>query len=118
MQFIKKENFLCASQITGPRHNYIEIQFSTGAPSIPACECLGAIGTCKHELLSEPEIIKNVQLAVLEANEKYSKNYCVTHIRYIENDTKPEVIYGVLTSKIIDHLESGGVFNAAIKASQ
>lgn len=118
MQFTRKENFLCASQITGPRHNYIEIQISTGASGIPTCECLGVVGTCKHEPLSEPEIIKHVQLAVLEANEKYSKNYCVTLIRYVENDTKPEVIYGVLTSKIIAHLESGGVFNVATKASQ
>ena len=117
MQFTKKESFLCASRITGPRHNYIEIELANGKQGIPTCERLKPMGTCKHEPLIEAEIIKHVQQAVLEANLKYSKEYCVTHIRYVENDTKPEVIYGALVLKIISHLEQGGVFQVAKKVN-
>lgn len=117
MHFTKKEKYLCASRITGPRHNYIEIELSTGEQLIPVCERLKPVGDCRHEPLDEAEIIARVQEGVAEANIRFSKNFCVNHIRYIENDTKPELIYGVLVLKIITHLEQGGIFQMAQEVS-
>ena len=51
------------------------------------------------------------------ANEELGTKYCVTHIRYIENDTKPEVVYGSMVLNLIRHLECGGEFNTGAVSS-
>lgn len=50
--------------------------------------------------------------AVLEgvamANKELGTDYAVTHIRYVENDTPPEVVYALLARSIIQRIESQG----------
>jgi hypothetical protein len=59
------------------------------------------------------EIVARVLEGVSEANTKFDSAYTVTHIRYVENDTKPEAIYAYLSLKIVEHLWSGGEFREA-----
>jgi hypothetical protein len=63
-----------------------------------------------HEPLSQAALIEQVLEGVSEANSRTGKQYCVTHIRYIENDTKPEAAYGFLALRILERVASGGEF--------
>jgi hypothetical protein len=48
--------------------------------------------------------------AVSTANSELETSFAVSHIKDIENDAKPEIIYGVLAIAILRHLHSGGEF--------
>ncbi len=96
--------------ITGPKHNLLQIRLGAGVQDKPACECLPPKGGCCHEPLVEAEVIASVVKGVVEANLRLGTAHTVTHIRYVQNDTKPEIVYGYLALKILEHLKSGGVF--------
>lgn len=113
MNFTAKEKFLCASRVTGPKHNYIEVELSRGEQLVPICKRFESLGDCRHEPLDEAKIIASVLEGIAEANKRFSNNYCVHRIHYVESDTKPESIYADLVISIITHLEQGGVFGPA-----
>ncbi|MBN3002290.1 hypothetical protein JW897_00935 [Chromobacterium alkanivorans] len=117
MHFVRLGAFLAATMITGPKHNLLQIRLGTGVQGTPTCECLPSHGECQHEPLIEEEIIAHVLEGTSEANSRLATSYTVSHIRYVQNDTKPEVVYGYLTLKIIEHLQAGGVFQESQNAS-
>lgn len=47
---------------------------------------------------------------VAEANTRFGTSYFATHIRYVENDTPPEIVYGFLAQKIVERVVEGGAF--------
>lgn len=110
MQFVRIGKYLAISRITGPTHNLLQTQIATGEQQPPFCECLPPVGNCKHAPLSEAALISAILEGVALANERFGTSYCVTHIRYIENDTGPESVYGFLALELISHLERGGKF--------
>lgn len=110
MQFIRLGEFLAASQISGPKHNLLQVRLGSGLQGKPLCEKLPPIGQCTHESLDEELLVSTVIEGLAEANKRLGTNHSIAHIRYIENDTKPEVIYGYMCLKLIEHLETGGVF--------
>lgn len=110
MQFLQIGEYLAASRITGPRHNLLQLRLTTASQTAPVVERLPSQGGCTHEPLNEAEIVARVIEGVTEANAKLGRRYSVSHIRYVENDTKPEVVYAYMALKLVEHLESGGEF--------
>jgi hypothetical protein len=110
MHFVRVGDFLAVSMVTGPKHNLLHVRLGTGVQGAPICECLPAQGECRHEPLSDTKIVSCVLEGVAEANTRLGTFHTVSHIRYVQNDTKPEVVYGYMVLKLIQHLESGGVF--------
>lgn len=110
MQFIRFDEYLGVSRITGPRHNLLQIRIGTERQVTPVCERLPPIGTCEHEPLIEQELIAQVIDGVSEANRRLGSNYSVTHLRYVANDTKPEAVYALLALKIIERYAGGEEF--------
>jgi hypothetical protein len=110
MHYTRNGEYLSASHITGPRHNRLLIRLSRGAQRRPVCERLPPIGECKHDPLDEVGLISSVLEGVAQANLRNSTDYCVTHIRYVENDTGPTVVFAMLALKIVEHLSAGGAF--------
>jgi len=110
MQFTRVEDYYAVSRITGPKHNLLLLRLEVGNQNIPECECLPPIGSCTHKPLNETELVAKVVEGVSEANAQFGTQYSATHIRYIQNDTGPEVVYGFLALKIIEHLVMGGQF--------
>jgi hypothetical protein len=113
VQFSRVGEFLAASQITGPRHNLLQIRLSQAPQGVPVAECLPPIGPSKHEPLDESELIASVLQGVSEASSRHASHHSVTHIRYVGNDSKPESVYAYLARKLVEHLESGGEFKQA-----
>jgi hypothetical protein len=110
MQFARIGEYLAVSRITGPRHNLLQVRLATESQLAPVIECLPPQGGCTHEPMNEAEIVARVLEGVTEANAKLGCGYSVTHIRYVENDTKPEVVYAYMAFKLVEHLASGGEF--------
>lgn len=110
MHFVRHGEYLAASRITGPRHNLLQLRLGVGEQHEPICECLPPQGACNHEPLVEAVIVASVLEGTSEANRRFGTSHVVTHIRYARNDTKPEVVYGLLALKILEQLHVGGTF--------
>ncbi len=109
MHFTQLGEFLAASRITGPKHNLLAIRLGgSGDPLV--CDRVPAMGGCKHTPLDEDQLIKNVLDGVAEANQQLGTTYAVSHIRYVENDTPPEVVYAFMAMRIVERLHNGGEF--------
>jgi hypothetical protein len=114
MQFIRIGQYLGASQITGPKHNLLQVRVeSRPQAEHPLCERLPPVGQCVHEPLIESELVSAVLEGVRKANRRLGASYSVTHIRYVQNDTKPEIVYGYMVLKLLEHFHSGGEFPAS-----
>ena len=110
MHYTRDGEYLAASHITGPRHNRLQIRLGRGAQQRPVCERLPPIGECRHDPLDETALISNVLEGVAQANQRNNMDYCVTHIRYVENDTGPLVVFAMLALKIVEQLCAGSEF--------
>lgn len=108
MHFTQLDEYIVVSRITGPRHNLLQLRLCEGRQKQPFCEKLPSANTCKHELLAESEVIASICAGVAEANQRLGTGYAVTHIRYIDSDTKPESIYGEMAIKLIEHIHGRG----------
>ena len=110
MHFIKLGDYFAASMITGPKHNLLKIRLAASATELLQVHCLPPQGQCKHEPLDEKAIVAAIQEGVAEANKELGANYAVSEIAYVQNDTKPEVVYGFMALSILRHLHSNGAF--------
>jgi hypothetical protein len=110
MHYARNGEYLAASHVTGPRHNLLQMRLGRGEQQRPMCERLPPIGECRHDPIDEAALISSVLEGVAQANQRNNIDYCVTHIRYVENDTGPLVVFAMLASKIIEHLYAGGTF--------
>lgn len=111
MHFVRLGEYFAVSRITGPQHNLLQLRLCEDEQGQPSCEQLPPQGECRHEPLIESKIISSVIEGAAEANQRLGTSYAITHIRYIENDTKPEVVYGYMAMKLIEHLHAGGIFH-------
>jgi hypothetical protein len=110
MQFVKLGDFFAAVRITGPSHNLLQIRLSSSEQEQIVCERLPATGDCRHAPLDEEEIVRAVQEGVAAANQELGSRYVISHIKYVENDTRPEAVYGVMAKRILQHHHAGGEF--------
>lgn len=116
MQFLRIGEFLAASRTTGPRHNLLQLLLTTEPVANPVCERLPPRGGCVHLPLREELVVAAVLEGILEANQELGTSYAAVHIRYVENDTRPEEIYGVLALLIVRHLVADGEFVVAVNS--
>jgi hypothetical protein len=56
------------------------------------------------------EVLKQVLEAAEQANSELGTHYGVAEIRFVEDDSPNEAIYGYLTRKIIENLAAGAEF--------
>jgi hypothetical protein len=117
MQFLRMGEYLAASMITGPKHNLLQVRLSTGTQGTPLFEMLSRIGSCTHKPLDQEAIVARVLEGLTEANSRMGTRHSITHIRCVENDTGPEVVYGHMCLKILEHLEAGGVFEDPLQSA-
>ena len=113
MQFAQIDDYLAVSRITGPTHNLLQVRLSETPGTDITCDCLPSHGDCIHEPLDPKAIVAAVKEGLIEANQALGSAYSVSHIRYIQNDTKPEAVYRFLMLSIIRHLHLGGAFAAS-----
>ena len=111
MIFSKRGAFYQVSRVTGPMHNFLALELTTGPQEVePQIEarpdfCSG------HGELDLKAIISAVLEGLALANDSLNTMYAVTRIYYHMGDNPPEEIYGVLAFKIIERLVSGGEFS-------
>jgi len=117
MQYVRLGEFLAVARITGPTHNLLQIRLATFDEEPLVCERLQASGGCRHTPLNEEALVQSVLEGASETNERLGTSYVVSHIRYVENDTPPESVYGHLAGCILEHLHAGGEFQPGISAS-
>ena len=110
MHFIKLGEYLAASRITGAKHNLLQIRLATSATEPLHVKCLPPQGECKHEPLDEQALVAAIQEGIVEANKELGASYAVSEIAYVQNDTKPEIIYGFMALSILRHLHSNSTF--------
>src|SRR2546423_10305282 len=110
MEFSKHEGFLCASRITGPRHNHLEVIVSDASAQEAVFEFLPAIGGCSHAPLDQTRIVDSVMEGIALTNVRLGSKYAVERIRVPLNDTPPELVYGVLAAAIVERLHAGKSF--------
>lgn len=111
MHFFRKDGFLAASIITGPKHNLLLMRLAGDSGAAVQAERLAAVAQCNHSLLDESALILAMQDGIAQGNAEFGTNYSVSHIQYVENDTKPEAVYAFLAFSIVRHLAQGGQFH-------
>lgn len=112
MQFMRLGEYFAVSMVSGPKHNLLQIRLSTEVQEVPVCEMLSAVGKCNQRPLDPEAVVARVLEGLTEANARLRTSHSVTHIRYVEDDTGPEDVYCHMCLKLIEHLDSGGVFSA------
>jgi len=105
MEITEEGSFYRASMATGPRHNTLLLSFADGpSQGNPRIKTLSPIGGCQHSPLNPAAVLEAVLEGVERGNEKRNTHYRVADIRYVENDTGPESVYGHLAEKIVEHM--------------
>ena len=103
MQFSRVGAYLCATFITGPKHALLQVRLGEGAQELPECEMLPPVRPRSQGPLDQTAIIASVLEGVAAANRHLAANYSVTHVRYVADDSGPEVMYGYMCEKLIAH---------------
>ncbi|QTN26207.1 hypothetical protein HZ993_12710 [Rhodoferax sp. AJA081-3] len=118
MQFVRLGDYFCASHITGPKHNLLQVRLSNAVGvQRPVLETLPAIGNCSHAPLNDEVVVQKVVEGVDEANRRLGTSFHVTHIRRVANDTGPEVLLAYMAGKIVERIVEGGQFQEAERQS-
>ena len=95
-----------ASQITGPRHNYLAIAFAEdgvpdGVSLVPLVVELPPQGGCEHRPLDANRVVSEVLAGVAEGNEEFGVRYVVESIHFFRNDTGPEEVYRSMAKALV-----------------
>ncbi len=113
MHFIKIGEYFAASRITSPKHNLLLLRLAKSVGEKFEVQCLPPKGGCVHDPLDASTLAEAVLEGVAEANRELNTSYAVSIAKYVQNDTKPEVVYGYMTLSILRHLHAGGAFTDA-----
>lgn len=108
MDVRRSEDGWVVSRTSGPRHNLLDLVLSDDATETPRIEALPPIGACEHEPLHESSIVAAVQEGVALANAQCGTRFGVARIRYVVNDTRPELVYGAMAAAIVTHAAQAG----------
>ncbi|GAB2554672.1 hypothetical protein [Rhodanobacter koreensis] len=107
MKFVNDAPLFKLSRITGPKHNFLGLQFAD-APLIgePVVERL-SVSAAEKECLSDSEIVEQVKLGLTEARSFCKGSYWLEKIQYVPSDSPPVEVYKELAMEIIRRIESG-----------
>jgi hypothetical protein len=106
MKFVNDAPLFKISRITGPKHNFLGLQFAE-APLIgePAVERL-SVSNAEKEHLLDSEIVYHVKLGLAEAHSFCKGSYWLEKIQYVPSDSQPVEVYKELAVEIIRRIES------------
>lgn len=111
MQFARIGDFFAVTHITGPKHNLLQVRLARGRQiEAPSCEVLPPVDGCTHPALDQELLVQQVLNGVATANARLGTDYVVTHIRRVQNDTGPEVLYAYLAKELVERVDQGGEF--------
>ena len=107
MKFVNDAPMFKISRVTGPKHNFLGLQFGQ-APVVgdPEVERL-VVSAQEKEKLSDREVVDQVKLGLAEALSFCKGNYWLEKIQYVPTDSPPAEIYKELAMEIIRRIESG-----------
>jgi len=104
MQFSRVGDCFKIARITGPRHNYLGLEFTEAAAGLqPLIDALPAIGKRPGVLLVEA-VRKNVLEGVGEANKQFGTKYVVKRIEFVVDDSSPAETYRFLAYSIVERI--------------
>lgn len=105
MKFVNDAPLFKISRITGPKHNFLGLQFGQ-APLLgePIVERLSLFGA-ERESLSDKDVVDQVKLGLAEARGFCKGAYWLKKIQYVPTDSLPVEIYKELTMEIIRRIE-------------
>lgn len=110
MHFSRQSDYLAVSRITGPNHNLLQVRLTRDPNAEPQIERMPAIGSCVHAPLSDHAVLVAVDAGIAQVNAELGTAYAIDRVRFVDDDTPPEAVYGFLVTQIIRHLHSGGEF--------
>jgi len=103
MHFSVAGEYLTVSRITGPHHNLLQLKLGLGDQGHVALEALGAAAGSEPGLLDGDAVVRAVLEGVATANSQLGATFAVTHVRYVQDDSKPESIYRFLAEALAQH---------------
>ena len=107
MKFVNDAPLFKISRITGPKHNFLGLQF-VKAPLVgePVVERL-SVSKAEKEHLSDSEVVAQVKIGLAEARSFCKGSYWLEKIQYVPSDSPPVEVYKELAVEIIRRIESG-----------
>ena len=106
MQFCRVDEYLSVSRITGAQDNLLQIRLSVAQPErieVVAISLPGFSAT----LLDQEKVVAAVIEGLELVNVELGTSYCVSHIRFVANDSKPEETYSFLTYALLQQYHVG-----------
>jgi len=107
MKFINNAPLYKVSRITGPKHNFLGLQFASIPSDVePIVERL-SVASSENENLIDSEVAAQVKLGLAEARSFCRGTYWLEKIQYVPTDSSPAEIYRTLAVEIIRRIEAG-----------
>lgn len=101
MQFIYDGVFYKAIKISGPKHNFLGLNFDSKIEGISDYEVIVLEDKNTNTNIESTEVIRQVQAGVEEINERFGTNFIIRQIQYVATDTPSENVYKELTIEIL-----------------
>ena len=107
MKFVNNAPLFKISRITGPKHNFLGLQFGdVPIDGEPLVERL-SVSAAEKENFLDSAVVAQVRLGLDEARGFCKGNYWLEKIQYVPSDSPPVEIYRELAIEIIRRIESG-----------
>lgn len=113
MQFYSDGHIYKAASITGPTHNFLEVEFALSniAASGVLVESV-QLKLTEPVRLSSDEVQRWAEEGVREANEEVGTDYRLKRIKFVASDSPPSAVYRELARRIVLRLHaSPSTFN-------
>ncbi|MBK9577625.1 MAG: hypothetical protein IPK50_06920 [Fibrobacterota bacterium] len=102
MQFHRVNNTCRVSRITGPTHNFLELELDEAIQSPLFVEQVGPPPETGQERLDQEVVVEHILGGILEASRAYGPLPRLSRIRYVASDSKPEAVYHALAFALIE----------------
>ncbi|BFM13651.1 hypothetical protein R50072_38040 [Simiduia litorea] len=109
-QFTRSGDHYRVTYISGPSHVLLGLLLDEGNETKIDMVGLGAVGTCNHGSHNLENMKQGVIEGVSKANTKFSTNFSIKEIEYVENDTPNYTLYAHCAYLIIKGIYEGEQF--------
>jgi hypothetical protein len=105
MQFVNDDPLYKIARVTGPKHNFLGLEFTDQA-SVEALK-VERLNVSRHEKenFSDRDVIEQVLLGLADASVLCERAYRLRKIQYVPSDSAPVEVYRFLTVEIIRRIE-------------
>jgi hypothetical protein len=108
MKFVNEAPLFKISRITGPKHNFLGLQFAesplAGGPTVERLAV--SFAESVEERLSDGEVLDQIRSGLDEARNFCTGTYWLEKIQYVPTDSRPVEVYKDLTIEIVRRIES------------